>query len=385
MLEVVAGLALALAAVGVGQSAAGWLLLRRRLAQPLAAPAHLPPITLLKPLHGAEPLLEAALASNCALAYPAFQIVFGLGSPEDPALAVVERLRTRFPACDIAVVCDATRHGPNGKIGNLINMLPAAKHDMLVIADSDVHVAPDYLHRITAALEQPGVGLATTLYTGLPVPGLAARLGAMAINHAFLPGAAIARAMGRQDCLGATMALSRSVLDRIGGFESLVDHLADDNLLGVRVRTLGLGVALAQTIPATTVGEAGLAALWRHELRWGRTIRALVPVQFGLSALQHSVAWALIAVALSGAALWAVFGALCLWAAKILISGAMDRSLGLSGPRAAASLLWPVRDLLSFVTVIASYTGNTVEWRGQTLRAAALPPRSSASLGTELS
>ena len=240
----------------------------------------------------------------------------------DTALPVVRRLQARFPDCDIAVVVDPTAHGPNRKVANLINMLPAAKHDALVIADADVHVAADWLWRLVAALEAPGVGLVTTVYTGLPAHGplpptpsrkgrgslplAVSRLGAMQINHYFLPGALLARAMGRQDCLGATMALRRETLERIGGFAALVNHLADDNVLGRLVQGLGLRVALADTVPATTVPETTLGALWRHELRWARTIRALVPVQFAASVLQYPLVWAVLAVLLAGGAPWSL-------------------------------------------------------------------------------
>ena len=127
------------------------------------------PVTVLKPLHGDEPLLEEALTSVCRQVYPALQVVFGVQDAADTALPVVRRLQARFPDCDIAVVVDPRGHGPNRKVANLINMLPAAKHDVLVIADADMHVAPDWLHRLVAALEEPGVGLVTTVYTGVPV------------------------------------------------------------------------------------------------------------------------------------------------------------------------------------------------------------------------
>ena len=291
-------------------------------------------VTVLKPLHGDEPLLEEALATACQQDYPVYQIVFGVQDAADQALPVVRRLQARFLASDIAVVVDPTGHGPNRKVGNLINMLPAAKHDILVISDSDVHAAPDWLRRLVAALGVSGVGLVTTIYTGLPArgplppfppprkgrgsatfPGLlllplplrrgkgegaVGALGAIQINHYFLPGALLARAMGRQDCLGATMMLHRQTLARIGGFAALVNHLADDNVLGRLVQRLGLTVGLADTVPATTVGEATFRALWRHELRWARTIRALVPAQFAASALQYPLVWALLAALVTG-------------------------------------------------------------------------------------
>ena len=334
------------AGVGIAQAMAGaWLThrfaageVRSRDAAVIASPAGpasltgqggtQPGVSVLKPLHGAEPLLEAALASTCAQDFPTFQVVFGVSRADDPALAVVERLRRRFSAVDIAVVVDQRRHGTNPKVGNLMNMLPAAKHDLLVIADSDLHVAPDWLTRVVAALDVPGTGLACTLYAGLPATGvLVERLAAMHITHTFLPGALLSRALGRQDCLGATMALRRETLARIGGLAALADHLADDNLLGRRVRALGLDVVLADTVPATTVPEATLAALWRHELRWARTIRALVPGQFAASVLQYPIAWSLLALALSGGALWTWSLFETAWVTRALAAKAIDRAL----------------------------------------------------------
>jgi ceramide glucosyltransferase len=370
------------AVVGIAQAIAGAWLTRRFAAGALLgwenestrAPVG---ITVLKPLHGAEPLLEAALMSTCAQDYPVFQVVFGVQRHDDPALQVVERLRRRFPAADLAVVVDPRRHGANPKIGNLVNMLPAAKHDVLVIADSDLHVAADWLARVIAALGVPGTGLVCTLYAGRPATGaLTERLAAMQITHSFLPGAVLSRALGRQDCLGATMALRRETLVRIGGLESLANHLADDNVLGRRVRALGLAVALADTVPATTVPEATLGALWRHELRWARTIRALVPGQFAASVLQYPIVWSLLALALSGGALWSWSLFETAWVARAVTARVIDRALAPILPPPAGRLafrapLWllPVRELLSVAVMLASYAGLTVDWRGATLHA----------------
>lgn len=370
-----AALASGLACVGLVQAAAGALALRRFRGTSPPRAARLDPVSVLKPLHGDEPLLEAALESICAQHYPAFQVVFGLHRADDPALAVVRRMQARFPACDIAVVVDPARHGANGKVSNLINMLPAARHDIVVIADSDVHAAPDYLAQVVAALAQPGTGLVTTLYSGLAATsGLAARLGATAISHGFLPGALLGRAMGRQDCLGATMALHRETLTAIGGLAALADHLADDNVLGQLVRRQGLAVRLAASIPATTVGEARLGDLLRHELRWARTIRALVPGAFALSALQYPLAWAALAFVISGGASWSAGGFLAVWAVRAALAVGIDAALP-RVPRATPAPLWllPLRDLLSIGVLLASYAGKTVEWRGQRLSATAPP------------
>lgn len=366
----------ALSLLGLAQALLGWWLARRFMRQPLAEPVGLPCISVLKPLCGEEPLLEEALASFCAQDYPAFQIVFGVQDPADPAIAVVERLRIRFPARDIALVVDATPHGANRKVANLINMLPAAKHDVLVIADADIHAAPDYLRRLAAALDMESVGLVTTLYSGRPADaGLAVRLGAGWINHTFLPGALLARALGRQDCLGATMVLRREMLERIGGLEALSDHLADDNVLGQLVRAQGRSVALAQTVPATTVAEASLRALFWHELRWARTIRAVEPAGFAASILQQKLVWALLALLVApGAGTVVLFAGI--WAGGALVARGIDRVLGL----AIGTPVWllPARELMSALVWIAAHLGDRVEWRGQTLRAQRLhttPPQ----------
>jgi ceramide glucosyltransferase len=362
-----------LALLGLVQAVAGSLLAARFRAAPRRMPMSRPPVTLLKPLHGDEPLLEQALGSLCRQdGYPC-QIVFGVQDPADPALAVVERVRARFPEADIAVVVDPTQHGPNRKVGNLINMLGAAKHDVLAIADSDLHVVPDYLEQLVAALERPGTGLVTTLYAGLPAtPGLPAALGATAITHYFLPGALLGHGMGRQDCLGATMMLRRETLRRIGGLESLVTHLADDNALGRLVRGLGLTVRLAATVPATTVPETTFADLFRHELRWARTVRALEPAAFAASSVQYSLVWSALALLASCGAAWALGLFAAAWAVRALAARGIDREMVAFQPGLAfRAPLWllPLREIMSMVVMIASYCGDQVDWRGHTMSA----------------
>jgi ceramide glucosyltransferase len=368
--------AAALAVAGLVQALIGALMVRgfARAAGPALPDTRRawPAITVLKPLHGDEPMLAEALESLCRQDYPHYQIVFGVQDPADPARAVAARLAARYPHLAITVVVDPMQHGSNRKIGNLINMYPAARHDVLVIADSDLHVRPDYLRRLVTALEQPGIGLVTTLYAGLPADrGLIARLGALQITEIFLPGALMARALGRRDCLGATMMLRRATLERIGGLNSLADHLADDHVLGALARSLGLGIALARTVPATTVPETRIGPLFRHELRWGRTIRALVPFSFLLSAIQYPLAWAALAVA--AAPSFQALGLFALaWAWRAATARASSQGLrGLLGPLARRPALWllPARDMLSIVVMVASYAGSRVEWRGHQMEA----------------
>lgn len=333
----------------------------------------LPPVSVLKPLCGAESALYDNLRSFCVQTYPTAQIVFGVRDADDPAIAVVERLVAEFPFADLNLVVDPSVHGANLKISNLMNMIPAAKHDILVIADSDMDAPQDYLRHVAPPLNDPGIGLVTCLYTGQPVAGMWSKLGAMFINHGFLPSALVGRATGRRsDCFGATMALRRDTLVAIGGLERFVDLLADDHALGDAVASLGLGVALPPVILATTVDEPSFSGLWRHELRWALTLRLIEPLAFAGTIVTYPVPLALIALALTGtlgtigASAAAIFALAML--CRIATMRGIDRTLGL---KPTGWWLIPLRDMLSAAIVAASYCVKTVEWRGRAFRVAA--------------
>ncbi len=356
------------ALVGAVQQFVGTLLVERFASQPEPLPARFPPVSLLKPLCGVEPLTELALESFFLIDYPAYQLVFGVQSAVDPVLDILERLRTRYPLHDVALVVDNTLHGSNRKVSNMINMLPLAKHDTLVMSDADIHVPPYFLASVISALEQPNVGLVTTVYTALPgTPHLATLLGANQINYSFLPGALLARRLGRQDCLGVTMALSCRTLAMVGGLQAVANHLADDQVLGRLVRAKGLTLTLAHIIPATTVPEANFRELFFHELRWARTIRALVPAAYAGSALQMSLFWSLLCVMFSGGSwmAWLLFVAILLIRHVL----AMRLDLALRLPKSGGAWIFVLRDLLSAAVYIGSFLGNNVNWRGQRMRA----------------
>jgi ceramide glucosyltransferase len=368
-MAVVADVVAFLAVLGVVQCLVGWFAVARFASPRSSRPAAYPPITILKPLYGTEPLLEAALESCFRQAYPTFQVVFGLHDSDDPALAVVERLKLKFPQVDVAIVIDATLHGPNRKVSNLINMLPSARHDLLVISDSDLHVPANYLERLVVALEEPGTGLVTAAYIGLPPEelGWRARLGATQISHNFLPGVILSRALGRQDCLGSTAMIHRDVLDRTGGLHALAYLLAEDNVLGQRVLELGLSVALADTVVAATVPEPTIRAVWDHELRWTRTIRVSAPVGLAASGLQYPLFWAAAAGVLSGGEIWSISLFAISWlaraAAMIGVDGSLSSQTGVRS-RLSTALLLPLRDALSILEIAASYCVDDVVWRG---------------------
>jgi ceramide glucosyltransferase len=341
--------------VGSVVAAAGFA--RRRI----AVPAEQPPVSVLKPLYGAEPGLCENLRSFLVQDYPRFQVVFGVRSGTDEALPIARALIAQHPNNDSVVVVDPRARGRNLKVANLVNMLPAARHDILLFADSDMRVGPDYLATVTAPLHDPAVGAVTCLYKGLPTAGLWSRLGALHINYGFLPSALLGDAMGAGGgCFGATIALRRGVLDKIGGLAVVSDELADDHRIGEAVREAGLQVALSPYVVATSVAEQSLACLWRHELRWARTVRLMAPVGFAGSIVTHGVAIAGLAAIACGFSLTSLsflaMSCVLRWAS----AGAIARLLRL--PMAGLWLL-PLRDLLSFAVFVGSFCGRTVSWR----------------------
>lgn len=352
--------------VGIVQYAVGARLTERFCIVPRRHPKARLPVTILKPLCGVDEMAELALESFFLLDYPDYQLVFGVQDASDPVLEIVARLRARYPACDVAVMVNDTLHGSNLKISNLINMLPLAKHDVFVFSDADIHAPPYFLDDLVAALEVPQTGLVTTLYTGLPSgAALAARLGAAQINQIFLPSALLARKLGRQDCMGATMVISRAVLGEIGGLAALENHLADDQVLGRRVVNAGYKVGLSYNIPVSTVPEADLSALFRHELRWARTIRALVPVAYIGSILQTPLLWAVLTVFAAGFAWWSLALLLLSVVARVIFAQRVEAALRL--PRTREIWFFPLRDLFSIIIYIVSFMGSRVDWRGRSM------------------
>ena len=384
MTTLLAGGAALLAALGLVQQAVGSACAARVNAQPQeqaaqeqAALAEWPPVSVLKPLHGSDALLELALESWFVLDYPRLQLVFGVADADDPALAVLARLRARYPAVEVAVVVNATLHGKNRKIGNLINMLPVTRHDILLIADADMHVPASYARAVVTALQGPTIGLVTTLYTGLAGrETLAAQIGVAQINHGFLPAAALARWLGRQDCLGATMALRRDTLSAIGGLPALVEHLADDNVLGQRVKARGYRIGFAPVIPATGVVETVFRDLWLHRLRWARTIRSLVPLAYFGVVLQFPLFWAALALALGGFSTLGLIGFGCALLLRYGVARWLEAALRVRTLATPWSLL--AADWVAAALFLASFFGDRVEWRGTVLQADSGRPKPGA-------
>jgi ceramide glucosyltransferase len=335
---------------------------RRRV----AAPEEQPAVSVLKPLHGAEPGLYENLLSFVDQDYPSVQIVFGVRDPDDGALPIARQVIAARPERDIALVVDSRVSGRNLKVANLVNMLPAVRHDLLVFADSDMRVGRDYLATVTAPLREPAIGLVTCLYKGRPTGGLWSWLGALHINFGFLPGALLGEQMGAGGgCFGATIALRRAVLERIGGLAVVRDELADDHRIGTAVREAGFATALSPYLVETSVSEKSLKCLWRHELRWARTVRLMAPVGFAGSIVTHAVALSLVAALLCGFSLTSLGFLALSCALRWTSAGLIARTLRLPS---AGLLLLPLRDLLSFAVFIGSFCGRNVSWRDQLFR-----------------
>ncbi len=321
-------------------------------------------ISLLKPLYGDEPFLLRNLASFCAQDYRgSIEVVFGVGRADDTAIAVVERLRAAFPALELRLVVDERRWGSNGKVSNLINMAEHARHPVIVLADSDMLVGRDYLARVVAALDRPGVGAVTCLYRGVAMPGLWSRLATQWIDYHFLPSVVVGMALGlAKPCFGSTIALRRDTLERIGGFMAFKDRLADDYAIGEAVRRLGLAVAVpGDLVLGHTCTAASFGTLLHQELRWSRTIRSLDPAGFIGSAVTHPIPWATLAVVWSGfgAAAVGMLGAAV--ASRLLLQLFVARSIG---ARPNGLILGPVRDYAAFLVFLFSFWPGSIDWRG---------------------
>jgi ceramide glucosyltransferase len=326
-----------------------------------------PPVTLLKPLSGADPGLAENLESFCRQAYDGpIQIVFGVQDRGDPAIPLVRSLQAAHPDLDITLVVDATEHGANRKIANLINMSGAARHEILILSDSDIIAPPDYVSRITGALERPGVGVVTYLYVGQARGGMWSRLGAMAINYQFLPNAIMGASLGlAEPCMGSTIALTASVLREIGGFQAFRDHLADDYEIGRAVRALGYRIAMPSLLLGHGCSDASGGELISHEIRWGRTIRLIDGAGYFGSLVTYALPLAVIGATLLGFSEVSLALILAILISRLILKHRIDAA---TGTEAGALWLMPLRDVLSFVVFLASLTGASVSWRGRRYR-----------------
>ncbi len=356
------------------------------------AASEMPALSVLKPLCGAEPYLEANLRSFCRQSGPGIEILFGARDPADPGLAIARRVVADYPAVDAQFVDGAPVLGLNAKVNTLARLASLAKNELLLIADSDTWVGPGDLARTVAPLRDPAVGVVSCLFRGRPTNTFWSRLGALGINEWFMPSVLVSRALQSPAyCSGPVVAIRRDVLNAVGGFVALAPMLADDYELGARVRQLGYRSVIAECEVTVTVHERTWTDLLRHELRWLRTIRTVAPLGHACSALTYALPITLIAALVARMAPWSI----ALVALAVLLRTAVHaivaswRTADAPDRRRAAIWMVPLRDIISFAMWLASYASRRITWRGRTmwvgsdglLRPTASPPRRKSSAG----
>ena len=326
----------------------------------------MPPVSILKPLKGTDPGMYESFRSHCLLDYPQYEILFGVSEAKDPALELVERLKIEFPEKEIRVVLCERNLGANTKVSNLAQMLPEARYEHLLVNDSDIRVETGYLKSVIAPLEDKMTGLVTCLYRGKPSATLGSRLEALGIGTDFAAGVLTARYLekGIRFGMGSTLAFRRTDLQSIGGFEALLDYLADDYQLGFRLAA-EKKIALSETFVETSLPAYSLRDFWHHQLRWARTVRDSRRSGYLGLIFTFGLTWALLTVILAHGARWA-WGLLAATIALRVVQAVTTGRLCLQD-RQIVRLLWllPLRDLIAVAIWLASLLGHTIRWRGE--------------------
>jgi ceramide glucosyltransferase len=338
-------------------AAARW---RRSRAKPGDAPA--PPVSILKPVHGRDPRFWEAIRSHAEQQYPEFEMLFGVGSTDEPALEDIRRLRREYPNLPIRT-CTVSTTARNAKAGVLAELARQARYAVLLVNDSDIRVPPGYLSAVTAPLAEASVGLVTCLYRAA-ADSWPTRAEALGIATEFAPSVLVARLLGVAEfALGSTMVFRATTLAEIGGFEAIADYLADDYQLGARIHERGYHIRFAPVVVETNLGSGSWADVWRHQVRWSRTIRVSRPSGYFGYVVTHATFWSAVALVAGQWPIALLAMVLRLWAG--IWTGA-----GILGDSKTARDFWliPFRDLAGFAVWLAGLFGDTVDWRGQRLR-----------------
>ena len=332
---------------------------RKRASPPGPIP---PAISILKPVHGSEPGFYDAIRSHATQQCHEFEILFGIGNPQDPARAEIERLMRDFPDVPIRLVLCRTK-APNRKVGVLMDLAREARHPVLIVNDADISVPADYLPDVTAPLEDPDIGLVTCLYRA-EAHDWPSRFEALAIATEFAPSTLVAPWFGVSEFgLGSTLAFRRADLEAAGGFAAIADYLADDYQLGRRLHSLGRKNVLSHVVVSTRLASGSWRAAWRHQLRWARTIRLSRGGGYAGLPITFATLWAIVTAC--GGLWWTAL-------ALLVIRLAMAVSCGWFVLHSAD--VWkycyaiPIRDIWGVAVWAAGLFGSTVDWRGTKLR-----------------
>ncbi len=329
-----------------------------------------PGISILKPLKGIDPEIYESFRSHCLQDYAEYEIIFGVSDANDPAIESVRRLQSEFPDRRIQMMICRQILGVNVKVSNLAQMITEARYEYLIVNDSDIRVEPDYLRRVTAPLADSRVGLVTCLYRGVSGGTLGSRLESLGISTDFCASVLAASQLegGIHFGLGSSLAFRRGDLEKIGGFNSFVDYLADDYELGRRIAALGLDVKLSDVVVETYLPAYRLSDFFAHQLRWARGVRdARAGGYLGLI-FTFGVFWSLLAVASSAGSPWSWAGVAVVLSLRFAVAFAVGGSILRSRDVLKYAWMIPIRDLIAVVVWIISLGGHTVTWRGDRFR-----------------
>jgi ceramide glucosyltransferase len=356
-------------------SAFGFLRERKAADKSVRPTKSCPAVSILKPLRGTDPEMYESFRSHCLQDYPEYEIIFGVSDPNDPAIQLVEQLKADFPDHAIRLMVCPEKLGNNIKVSNLAQMVREARHEYLVVNDGDIRVEPDYLRRVLAPLSDPKVGLVTCLYRGIANSSVGSRLESLGISTDFCAGVLVAQNLvsrnmenGIRFGLGSTLAFRQRDLKAIGGFEAIVDYLADDYQIGDRIAGLGLKVKLSDVVVETFLPRYTFRGFVDHQLRWARTVRDSRFWGYVGLGLTFGLPWAALALFFAWGAGWAWALLAVVFAMRTSMAVVVGK-LVLRDRQVMRSLpLIPVRDILALLVWIVSFAGHTVSWRGDRFR-----------------
>ena len=324
-----------------------------------------PPVSILKPVKGMDAESFENFASFCRQIYPRFQIIFAAASADDPVIPVIRQLIASFPEVDIDLVVDGRIYGPNYKVCNLINAFPLAKYDIVIVCDSDIRVVPVFLQEVCEPFSDPQVGLVTSLYRSPGVKGAPTAIESLGFTTEMIPNVMVALKLeGLSFALGASMAVRREALEKIGGFSALVDYLADDYQLGNMTHKAGYRLELSACYVESVMHRESLATVLSRQLRWARTMRVSRPGGYLASGITQPVPAAVIALIVSGGSMAGLGAVIALYAVRSVVALLFSRLYVRDGLLPRYLWLLPVRDLFAFGTWALAFLGNRVRWRG---------------------
>ncbi|HKV61144.1 MAG TPA: glycosyltransferase [Candidatus Acidoferrum sp.] len=346
---------------------------RKLRKSPLPASLFALPVSILKPVRGVDCEAYENFSSFCRLDYPEYEVIFAVAEPDDPVVPLIEKLQADFPKCSIRLIKGVPRTGANSKINSLCRLVQEAKYDVVVMSDSDVRVAANYLRVVAPPFADSQVGVVTGFCRCVTVGSIAADLQALGMYMDSVPGALVARMLeGRMHfAFGWTMATTKKHLSEIGGWEAMANYHSDDFELGDRIARRGYRVELMcepvwMVFPQETIGQ-----YFRHELRWSIGLKNVRPTAYPWLILTHGLPWALLAAGLAASAGWQGIAAahvMAYFGLRLGLAWATG-TWGL-GDKGAWKKLWliPLRDAISFIVWVGGFFSERILWRGLTYR-----------------